>query len=79
MKNKIKELISIILEYGEYIVVSDLDIKVQGCILTHLYYNEETDTLHYFSGDIVEDKYAEELFPNEKEFEEIYEEITDAF
>lgn len=69
----------IIAEYGDLIGVEDLGLVVQDCILTHIFYNQETDTLHYFSGDIVEDKYAEELFPNEEEFNEIYDMVLDNF
>jgi hypothetical protein len=78
--DKYQQIIAdIIAEYGDLIGVEDLGLVVQGCILTHIFYNQETDTLHYFSGDIVEDKYAEELFPNEKEFNEIYDMVLDNF
>ena len=78
-KGKIHNLISIVEDYGGLIVVSDLGIKVQGSLLTHIFYNENTDTLQFFAGDIVNDKYAEEVFPNEEEMETIYAEITDNF
>ena len=78
-KGKIHNLISIVEDYGGLIVVSDLGIKVQGSLLTHIFYNENTDTLQFFAGDMVNDKYAEEIFPNEEEMETIYAEITDNF
>ena len=78
-KGKIRNLISIVEDYGGLIVVSDLGIKVQGSLLTHIFYNEDTDTLQFFAGDIVNDKNAEEVFPNEEEMEAIYTEITDNF
>ena len=78
-KGKIHNLISIVEDYGGLIVVSDLGIKVQGSLLTHIFYNENTDTLQFFAGDMVNDKYAEEIFPNEEEMETIYAEIADNF
>lgn len=73
------DLISIVDEYGGLIVVEDLDIVVGNSLITHIFYNEDTDTLQFFAGDMVNDKYAEEVFPNEEEMETIYAEITDNF
>ena len=78
-KNKMHDLISIVDEYGGLIVVEDLDIVVGNSLITHIFYNEDTDTLQFFAGDMVNDKYAEEVFPNEEEMETIYAEITDNF
>ena len=78
-KGKIHNLISIVEDYGGLIVVSDLGIKVQGSLLTHIFYNETYDILQFFAGDMVNDKYAEEIFPTEEEFEEIFVKITDNF
>ena len=79
VKNKMHDLISIVDEYGGLIVVEDLDIVVGNCLITHIFYNEGTDTLQFFAGDMVNDKDAEEVFPNEEEMETIYAEITDNF
>ena len=78
-KDKIRNLISIVEDYGGLIVVSDLGIKVQGSLLTHIFYKEEYDTLQFFADDMVNDKNAEEVFPNEEEMETIYAEITGNF
>ena len=78
-KGKIHSLIGIVYQYDNLISVSDLGIKVQGSLLTHIFYNEGTDTLQFFAGDMVNDKNAEEVFPNEEEMETIYAEITDNF
>ena len=78
-KSKMHDLISIVDEYGGLIVVEDLDIVVGHSLITHIFYNEDTDTLQFFAGDMVNDKYAEEVFPNEEEMETIYAEITDNF
>ena len=78
-KGKMNYLISIVDEYGGSIIVSDLGIKAQGNLLTHIFYNEDSDILQFFAGDMVNDKYAEEIFPTEKEFEEIFAQVTDNF
>ena len=78
-KGKIHNLISIVEDYDGLIVVSDLGIKVQGSLLTHIFYNESYDRLQFFAGDMVNDKNAEEVFPNEEEMETIYAEIADNF
>ena len=78
-KGKMNYLISIVDEYGGSIIVSDLGIKSQGNLLTHIFYNEDSDILQFFAGDMVNDKYAEEIFPAEEEFEEIFAQVTDNF
>ena len=78
-KDKMRNLISIVEDYGGLIVVSDLGIKVQGSLLTHIFYKEEYDTLQFFAGDMVNDKDAEEVFPNEEEMETIFAVIIDNF
>lgn len=78
-KGKMNYLISIVDEYGGSIIVSDLGIKAQGNLLTHILYNEDSDILQFFAGDMVNDKYAEEIFPTEEEFEEIFAQVTDNF
>ena len=78
-KGKMNYLISIVDEYGGSIIVSDLGIKAQGNLLTHIFYNEDSDILQFFAGDMVNDKYAEEIFPTEEEFEEIFTQVTDNF
>lgn len=78
-KDKMRNLISIVEDYGGLIVVSDLGIKVQGSLLTHIFYKEEYDTLQFFAGDMANDKDAEVVYPNEEEMETIFAEITDNF
>ena len=78
-KGKIHSLIGIVYQYDNLISVPDLGIKVQGSLLTHIFYNEDTDTLQFLAGDIVNDKKAEEVLRNEEGMEIIYAEITDNF
>lgn len=76
-KDKMTNLIDILNEYGGLLEVIDFNLVVQGCLLTHIYYNEESDKIQYFAGDIVEDKYSEELFPTDEEFDKIYDSVVE--
>ena len=78
-KGKIHHLIGIVYQYDNLISVPDLGIKVQGSLLTHIFYNETYDILQFFAGDMVNDKNAEEVFFFFVEMETIYAEITDNF
>ena len=76
-KTKMTNLIDILNEYDGLLEVIDFNLVVQGCLLTHIYYNEESDKIQYFAGDIVEDKYSEELFPTDEEFDKIYDSVVE--
>ena len=78
-KGKKHYLIGIVYQYGGSLIVPDLDIKVQGNLLTHIMYNEDSDILQFFAGDLEEDDYVEEVFPTEEELEEIFAQVTDNF
>lgn len=76
-KTKMANLIDILNEYEGLLNITDFNLVVQGCLLTHIWYNEEYDKIQYFAGDIVEDDYAEELFPTDEEFDKIYESVVE--
>ena len=76
-KTKITNLIDILNEYEGLLNITDFNLVVQGCLLTHIWYNEEYDKIQYFAGDIVEDDYAEELFPTDEEFDKIYDSVVE--
>jgi hypothetical protein len=78
-KTKIANLIDILNEYEGLLNITDFNLVVQGCLLTHIYYNEEFDKIQYFAGDIVEDHYAEELFPTDEEFDKIYNLVVEIY
>lgn len=78
-KGKMHYLIGIVYQYGGSLIVPDLEIIVQGNLLTHIMYNEDSDILQFFAGDLEEDDYVEEVFPSETEFETIYKEVLDNF
>jgi hypothetical protein len=79
MKKKMREIIEILKEYDNLLVITDYDLVIQGCQLTHIWYDEEDGSIRYFAGDMVEDDNAEELFPTKEEFNEIYDLITEEF
>lgn len=78
-KTKMTNLIDILNEYEGLLNITDFNLVVQGCQLTHIYYNDEFDKIQYFAGDIVEDDYAEELFPTDEEFNKIYDLVVEIY
>lgn len=79
--NKGKEHLvkGIIYEYGNCIDIGDGGIVAQRCEITEVHWNEETDELEYYAGDMEIDKYAEQVFPNETEVNEIFDYIINNF
>ena len=67
-KGKIHSLIGIVYQYDNLISVPDLGIKVQGSLLTQIFYNEDTDTLQFFAGDIVNDKMQKRFFQTKRKW-----------
>jgi hypothetical protein len=55
------------------------DYSISGTLLTHCYYDIKTDTFAFTSGDMVEDKHAEELILNEKQKIEIFNAIIECY
>lgn len=69
----------IIFEYGNGINIEDGEIVAQQCEIAEVRWNEETDELEYYAGDMETDKYAEQVFPNETELNKIFDYIIDNF
>ena len=69
----------IIYEYGSGINIEDGEIVAQRCEITEILWNEETDELEYYAGDMENDKHAEQVFPNETELDKIFDYIIDNF
>ena len=78
-KGKVHLVKGIIYEYGDGINIEDSELVAQGCLITEVVFNEETDELEYYAGDMEIDKYAEQVFPNETEIEEIFDYIINNF
>jgi hypothetical protein len=67
MKQEIKKLTdklkSIMNEYDntDYLPIGDCNIHIQGCLLTHCYYDDSNKKMIFSSGDLYVDKHAEEI------------------
>jgi hypothetical protein len=69
----------ILYEYGNSVLVPNGEIVAQGCEITEIVWNEETDELAFYAGDMYNDKYAEQVFPNETEMDLIYQYVVENF
>lgn len=69
----------IIYEYGSGLNIEDGELVAQRCEITEILWNEETDELEYYAGDMENDKHAEQVFPNETELDKIFDYIIDNF
>ena len=69
----------ILYEYGNQIVIADWEIKVGGCIITQILWNEVTDEIQFFTGDMEDDEYVDEVFPTEETLNEIYKMVVENF
>jgi hypothetical protein len=68
----------IIYEYDNSIVFLDGEVVAQQCEITEIRWNEETDELEYYTGDM-KNTSAIQVFPNETEIEEIFDIIVNNF
>ena len=75
-KDILKELVY---EYGDSMVIEDGEIVGKGSLITSVVWNEDTDEPEFYAGDMETDKYAERIFPNEDEFNEIFDYVVDNF
>lgn len=78
-KTKMTNLIDILNEYEGLLNIIDFNLVVQDCLLTHIYYNEDFETIHFFAGNVVDDEYSEELFPTDEEFNKIYDLVVEIY
>jgi hypothetical protein len=78
-KTKMTNLIDILNEYEGLLNITDFNLVVQGCLLTHIWYNEDFETVHFFAGDVVVDEYSGELFPTDEEFNKIYDLVVEIY
>ena len=66
MKRDIRLLTTYVLEImndycTDYLTIECCDMVVQGCLLTHCYYDKEQNRLVFSSGNMFTDKHAEEI------------------
>ena len=61
-----KEVIEILDEFDGYYNLTDWELTAQGSLITHIGVDED-GAIHYFAGDIENDKHAEEILPTDEE------------
>jgi hypothetical protein len=77
LKNQVKEIMS---DFdSNYITIGCCDYKVNGALLTHCYYDEANDKFIFTSGDMENDKHAEEIILNEEQTKEVLEIILECY
>lgn len=77
LKNEVKAIMSDL--ETDCLTIDCCDYSVRGTLLTHCYYNEETDTFAFTSGEMYKDKHAEELILNEIQQIEIFNNIIECY
>lgn len=80
MKNEIKILTKTLKEImGDYctdvFTIGSCDYHVQGCLLTHCYYDWDNDKFIFTSGDMINDKDAEEILLSDNDIINVLKEI----
>lgn len=77
LKSQVKEIMS---DFdSNCITIACCDYKVNGTLLTHCYYDEANDKFIFTSGDMENDKHAEEIILNEKQTKEVLESILECY
>lgn len=59
LTNKVKEIMDDF--ETDYLTIDGCDIHIQGCLLTHCYYDNSNNKIIFSSGDLYVDKDAEEI------------------
>ena len=80
MEKLIKEVKEIMLDLDtDNLTIECCDYRVKGTLLTHCYYDAENDKLHFTSGDIENDKHAEEIILTDEQTKEVLELIIECY
>lgn len=77
LANLVKEIMS---DFdSNYLTIECCDIKINGVLLTHCYYDDENDKFHFTSGNMEEDKHAEEILLTDEQTENVLREILETY
>ncbi len=77
LKKQVKEIMA---DFdSNCITIECCDYKVNGALLTHCYYDEVNDKFIFTSGDMENDKHAEEIILNEEQTKEVLESIVECY
>jgi hypothetical protein len=80
MKKLLKDVKAIMADLDtNNITIECCDYKVKGTLLTHCYYDSINDKFAFTSGDMENDKFAEEIILNEEQTREILEAIIECY
>ena len=77
VKNQVKEIMD---DFDtNSLPIKCCDYNVNGALLTHCYYDEENDKFIFTSGDMENDKHAEEIILDEEQTKEVLESIVECY
>ena len=80
MKRLTKQVKEIMADFdSNSLTIECCDYNVNGTMLTHCYYNEENDKFIFTSGDMENDKHAEEIILTEEQTREVLESIVECY
>jgi len=80
MQKLIKEIKAVMTDLDtDCLTIDCCDYSVQGTLLTHCYYDAENDKFIFTSGDMENDKHAEEIVLNEMQTKEVLEAILECY
>lgn len=77
LKNEVKTIMNDL--ETNCLTIECCDYSISGTLVTHCYYDETTDTFAFTSGNMLEDKHAEQLILNEKQQIEIFSDIIECY
>ena len=80
MKRLAKQVKEIMADFDiNSLTIECCDYKANGALLTHCYYDEVNDKFIFTSGDMENDKHAEEIILNEEQTREVLESIIECY
>ena len=77
LKKQVKEIMADF--EGNSLEIECCDCKINGAMLTHCYYDDVSDNFIFTSGDMEEDKFAEEIILNKEQTKEVLESIVECY
>jgi hypothetical protein len=77
MKNEIKEIMNDL--DTNCLTISCCGYSTNGTLVTHCYYDEDNDDFIFTSGDMEEDKHAEEIILTDEQKTEVFQAIIECY
>jgi hypothetical protein len=80
MKKLLKDVKAIMADLEtDCLTIDCCNYSVQGTLLTHCYYDAENDKLHFTSGDMENDKHAEEIILTDEQIKDVLTDIIECY